>query len=221
MTDEIKIEEKKAEPAFKRWLRNPLVIGIVALVVITGIIVGFIYWQTSQSRIFTNKAAISAQAIILVPHVPGILKNTFVSEGDFIKANTVVAQTGDEIIKTAVDSEVITVNKNIGKIINPGEAVVTVIDPSDLRVVGAVEENKGLSDIQVGQRAIFTVDAFGSKQYVGVIDEVSPTVKAGDIVFNISDKRQVQEFNVMVRFNTDAYPELKNGMSASMWIYKK
>jgi multidrug resistance efflux pump len=179
------------------------------------------YWQTMQSRVFTDTASIQAQSIALAPHAPGVLKNTFVNEGDRVKANTVVAQVGDELLKTTVDSEVIDVNKNIGKIINPSESVVTVINRDDLRVVGAVEEDKGLSDVQVGQRVIFEADAFGSKEYNGVVDEISPTVKQGDIVFNISDKRQVQSFNVMVRFNTDAYAELKNGMSASMWIYKK
>jgi multidrug resistance efflux pump len=95
------------------------------------------------------------------------------------------------------------------------------MDPSTLRVVGQVDENKGLADVHVGAPVRFTVDAFGAKEYLGVVDEVSPTAHAGDVVFNISDQRQVQTFDVKVRFDTAAYPELKNGMSAKIWIYKQ
>jgi PAS domain-containing protein len=88
-----------------------------------------------------------------------------------------------------------------------------------LRVVAQVEEDKGLANIKVGQRVAFTVDVFGSKKFEGVVDEVSPTSRQGDVVFNISSQRQVNEFNVKIRFDVSKYPELKNGMSAKAWIY--
>jgi len=44
--------------------------------------------------------------------------------------------------------------------------------------------------------------------------------REGDVVFNISDKREVKQFDVKVRFDISKYPELKNGMSAKMWIKK-
>ena len=62
--------------------------------------------------------------------------------------------------------------------------------------------------------------AFGSKEYSGVVDEISPTSNVGDIVFNISNARQQQTFNIKIRFDVTQYPELKNGMSAKLWIYK-
>ena len=68
---------------------------------------------------------------------------------------------------------------------------------------------------------MFKVDAFGSKKYYGVVDEISPTSKESGIAFNISDKRETKEFNISVRFDNAAYNELKNGMSAKIWIYKK
>ena len=95
-----------------------------------------------------------------------------------------------------------------------------MINPNDLRVVGQVEEDKGLKDIKIGQSAIFTVDAFGSKQYSGIVDQINPTSDAGDIVFNISNTRQENNFDVKIRFDVNQYPELKNGMSAKLWIYK-
>ena len=95
-----------------------------------------------------------------------------------------------------------------------------MVDPSQLRVVAHVDEDKGLSDIMPGDQATFTVDAFGSKKFTGVVDDVSPTARQQDIVFNISDARQTDQFDVSIRFDTAAYPELKNGMSAKVWIYK-
>lgn len=215
------MNEETKKPFIKKLLSNPFALGGIAVAIVAILVGGIIYWNFLQSRVYTDKASVGAQVIALAPHAAGTLKKTFVNEGDLVKANTVVAQVDNELIKTTEDSKVVSVNKNIGKIVSPSEAVVSVIRPSDLRVVGALEEDKGLSLVEVGQRVIFTVDAFGSKEYEGVIDEISPTVRQGDIVFNISDKRQAQEFNVMARFNVDKYSELKNGMSAKMWIYKK
>jgi hypothetical protein len=54
----------------------------------------------------------------------------------------------------------------------------------------------------------------------GIVDEVSPTSRASDVVFNISDQRPTNQFDVKVRFDPSEYPELKNGMSARIWVYK-
>ncbi len=103
----------------------------------------------------------------------------------------------------------------------PTDAVVTTIDPTQLQVVGQLEEDKGLASVQVGDTASFTVDAFGSKQFTGVVSEVSPTANSGDVVFAISDQRQEQDFDVKVKFDTQANPQLKQGMSAKIWVYKQ
>ena len=89
-----------------------------------------------------------------------------------------------------------------------------------VRIYRVVLGYKGLKDIKVGQTVVFTVDAFGSKEYPGIVNEISPTSNQGDIVFNISGARQEMDFNVKVRFDEAQYPELKNGMSAKLWIYK-
>jgi hypothetical protein len=63
------------------------------------------------------------------------------------------------------------------------------------------------------------VDAFGSEQFKGVVDEVAPTSEQSDVVFNISDERPTNQFAVYVRFDPTQYPQLKNGMSARIWVY--
>lgn len=211
----------EVQAAEKKLMDNPWVKagGVVALV--AAIVGGLLYWQTESTRVSIDKSLIAAPQIALSPSQPGQLSQVFVNEGDFIKANAPVAKVGDELIKSKVAGEVISVRNDIGKIFNPGESVVVMVDPKELRVVGTIEENKGLDQIHIGQQVSFTVDAFGSREYAGVVDEVSPTAKASGVVFNISDKRATQEFDIKVRFNQDKYPELKNGMSAKITVFKE
>jgi len=110
-------------------------------------------------------------------------------------------------------------DKAIGAHVSAGMPVVTIINPNALRVAGKIDENKGLSQVSVGDPATFTVDAFGSKKYHGVVSEISQTSVQTDVVFNISDKRPTNQFDVYVRFDTAKYPELKNGMSARIWVH--
>ena len=143
--------------------------------------------------------------------------------GDSVTVDEPVAEVGNQIVKSQANGEVVSVDQNIGEFENAltgQDIVATMIDPTQLRVVGYLDENKGLSSVQVGDPATFTVDAFGSKQYQGIIDEVSPTSRATDVVFNISDQRPTNQFDVYVRFDPTKYPELKNGMSARIWVYK-
>jgi len=98
--------------------------------------------------------------------------------------------------------------------------IVTILNPNDLRVVAHIEENNGLSDIRVGQKVKFTVDAFDPKEYLGTVDQIAYTSDESSIAFNISDKREVKEFIVKIKYDISSYPELLNGMSARVWIYK-
>jgi multidrug resistance efflux pump len=186
---------------------------------IAGIIALF-YLYLTQNRIFIENSSIQATPISLSTPNGGSLQSVLVRSGDEVKANQAVAQIGNDIVKTKDAGLIISTSNEIGKNFAPNEAVITMLRPQDLRVVAQVQEDKGLSQIKIGQEAFFTVDAFGSKKYTGIVDEISPTARSGDVVFNISSARQEQEFNVKIRFNIADYPELKNGMSAKAWIYK-
>lgn len=195
-----------------------IVVLIVFAIVATA--AGLVYLNTVSKRVYVEKAEIDASPIALSSKSGGILEELFAREGDQISAGAVVARVGNELVKAKSDGLVISREDSVGKYFNPGEAIVTMIKPADLRVVGRLAEDKGLQDVKVGQRVLFEVDAYGTKQYEGIIDEVSPTSRPSDVVFNISDQRQESEFNVEARFNLSQYPELKNGMSVKMWIYK-
>ena len=217
---EILKEIKKEEVEIKNLTRNgKIAMGLIAFAIIA-VSGGFAYWKNSSNFIYTDKAEINAPTTNIAPQNSGVLQEIFVNQGDLIDENTVVARVDSELLKTKTQSIVVGIENNIGKLFNRGEVIITVINPDDLRVVAHIDENKGLNEIKIGQSAIFTVDTFGSKKYEGVVDEISPSSRQGDIVFNISDKRETRVFDVKVRFDTKKYPELKNGMSAKIWIYK-
>lgn len=207
--------EIKAE---KKSRKTVIWIGIV--IVILAAIGGGIYWYVSSQTIYIDLSMISAPIINLSPTSAGSLQAIYVQVGDEVPANTAVAEVGNQIIDTTVAGQIVSVDNTIGEIVNPGQTVVSMIDPTQLRAVGEIDEDKGLTDIQVGDPATFTVDAFGSEQFQGVVDEISPTSQQSDVVFDISDERPTNQFDIYVRFNQTQYPQLKNGMSARIWIYK-
>lgn len=211
-----KSETAKPSIFSRPWFRS--IAGIVVIAIIFG---GLLFWKSTEGKVSIDSSVISAPVIALSPEAPGTLDEVYVNEGDEVLANTPLARLGNEIITSQVSGIVVSVEKNIGKTYNPGEAVVSMIDPTELRVVGKLEEDKGLKDIKVGQPATFTVDAFGSEKFTGVVDEISPISNNSDVVFNISDKREENQFDVKVRFNQEEHPELKNGMSAKITVFVK
>ena len=222
--EEVLAEEKKVlaeeKAVLSKMRKNGGKLLIAAGLIVGAGIAGMLYVRTAGARVSIDKAQIDAPSIALAPQTAGVLEETFVQPGDVVPANTVVARVGNELVKTKIDGLIISINADVGKLFNRGEAVATMVDPGALRVVARVAEDKGLKDIRVGQAASFTVDAFGTRQFAGTVDEVSPAARSSGIVFNISDKRETQEFEVKIRYDVSAYPELKPGMSAKAVIYK-
>lgn len=178
------------------------------------------YWTVQRQFVYSDKAVISAPLIELTPFNPGILKRVLIREGDTLTAHQAVAYVGTEIITTEVSGMAMLVKNDIGAQYHSGEAVVTMIEPKEMRLVARIEENKGLKDIWVGQKAFFTVDAYGSQEFEGVVESVSQTSHEGDVVFNISDKRETKEFEVKVKYDLMTSPAFRQGMSAEVWIKK-
>lgn len=203
----------------KPFNRKALGLAIGIVVIFGGGIAASAYVAVSSRTVSIDQSHISAPTIDLSSTGGGVLRALNVSAGQLVPPNTVVAQVGVELIKSTQGGLVISTTGGVGDVVAPGQTVVQMIDPSALRVVGSIDENKGLSRIHVGDPVAFTVDAFGGKRFVGTVDEVSPTSNQSGVVFNISDQRSVQQFDIKARFDTTLYPELKNGMSARMTVY--
>ena len=194
---------------------------VAPVVACIALVAGVLFWKVATASVSIDASHISAPLIALAPENPGILDGVFVVPGNIVTAGTVVAQIGGQSVVAKVSGVIASVQNTPGAFFSSSVPVVTMIDPTALRVVGTIDENKGLADIKIGQPVRFTIDAFGSKEFVGVVDEISPTANTTGVLFKISDKRDVQQFDIKARFDIAANPEFKNGMSAKMRVYVK
>ncbi len=213
-------EKKENAPEGKR--KGKFILWVILGLLVVGGLGGGLYWYVNAKTVYIDQSEITAPIINLSPVNSGVLEAVFVNDGDMVTADEPIARVGDEIVKAKTAGEIVSVDQNIGEYLNTltGQGTVaSMIDPTQLRVVGNLDENKGLADVKVGDPATFTVDAFGSKVYKGVVDEVSPMAEQDSVVFNISDQRPTNQFAIKVRFDPAQYPELKNGMSARIWVY--
>ena len=211
-----KVEEQilKTSIVKKPWFAS--VIGIVLILVL---LAGFTYWRMEWNKVAIDNASITAPIISLSPTSPGVLAEIYVTEGDAVPENTAVAKVGNELIFTKVSGLIVAVNHQEGQYFAPGIPVVSMVDPKEEKVLGKIDEDKGLADIKVGQPATFTVDAFGSKRFEGYVSDISPMSNQSGVMFNISDKREVKQFDIKVSFDSTRYPLLKQGMSAKITVF--
>ena len=201
--------------------KKPWIQSLMAIVIIFGSLAVFLFWQFNKDTIFIENSFLEAPVVNLSPTAPGILNVLYVKEGDHILSDSQVALVGSQIIYAKSGGIVSSAPQVMGTYFNPGQTVVSVVNDQEMKVVGALDETKGLKDVRVGQRATFIVDAFPDKKYEGIVDEISPTSNDTSVVFSISDKRPVKNFDVKIRFDVAQYPELKNGMSAKITVYTK
>jgi multidrug resistance efflux pump len=216
MENQNKIIEKKEHILKKPWIQS-----LISFVLIFGALAGFLFWQENKDTVFIENSTLDAPIVNLSPTLPGILNALYVKEGDHVSANAQIALVGSQIISTENDGIVASAPVVLGSYFSPGQTVVSIVNIEEMKVVGQIDETKGLSSLKAGQRATFTVDAFSGKSYDGIVDQISPVSNDNGIVFSISDKRPVKKFDVKIRFNTTAYPELKSGMSAKVTVYTK
>ena len=189
-------EIKQEDKAIKRVGRSAFITIIAAFVVVAAAAGGLIYWGYASNHVYIEKSDIEAPRIDLSPKQTGILKEIYVKPGDTVLPYSLVARVDNQEIKAEQGGLVIATSDNVGKPVNPGEAVVSLIDPNELHAVGQLEEDKGLQYVQVGQSAYFIVDAFGSRKFYGTVDEVSPTSRESGIVFNISSVSTLPSFKI-------------------------
>jgi multidrug resistance efflux pump len=210
-------EEQGLGPLMKK---NPLLVDALFVLLLAAAVGGFLYWQDMDGKIYIEKAEITSPVISLGPAAMGEIEKFYVSEGDDVSTGQKLAMVGDQLITAKTSGTIIWLQNTPGQTVSPSQPVIRMINPREFRVTGRVQEDKGLADIKPGQKVMFMVDAFPEKTYEGVVESVGESARQSDIMFSISDKREEREFDVRAIFDVKQYSELKNGMSAKMWIYK-
>jgi multidrug resistance efflux pump len=165
------------------------------MVVVFGILVSFLYWVSIKDTVHIENSNLEAPIANISPTTPGMLNAIYVKEGDEIKANSQLALVGSEILYSKNGGIVTSAPKVLGSYYSLGQTVVSIVDESQMIVVGSIEETKGLEKIEPGQRVIFTVDTFSGNKYEGIVDSVSSISKNRSRLF-YSDKRAVKKFEV-------------------------
>jgi multidrug resistance efflux pump len=211
---------KEKKTPFTYIKKHPMILDIIVFLIVISLIGLLIYWNIASARISIEKSQISAPIISLAPATPGILEKIYVQEGDHVSKSKIIAEVSGKPIYPQTNGIIISVTNTPGQVVSSQTPVAQMIDPKELRLIATIEENKGLDQIKVGQRVIFTADAFPKKQYKGYVDSITPTSRQSDIVFSISNARQENEFDIKIKYDVTQYPELKNGMSAKTWVYK-
>lgn len=206
---------------FKQLKRTIVWRTLLIILVVVLAIGGFVYYEKNRDRIFIDTSLVSAQVINIAPVAAGKLIEQNVYEGERIKKGDLIAKTDSQTFFADTDGLIILANNQIGGIVSGQNPIAQLINLSDMRIAGTLDENKGLDHVKVGQVASFTVDALPGRDFFGYVDEISPSAKQTQLAFSISSERPTQQFVVYVRFDANKYPEIKNGMSAKMTVYTK
>jgi multidrug resistance efflux pump len=192
--------------------------GIFILILLAGL---YVYFQKTTDRIFIDKSLIQAPVITVSSSTQGKVQEIDVKEGQTVLSGDTLAVVGSETLRAQTDGLIISASDLTGSTVNQATQLIQMIRSINLRVVGTIDEDKGLNDIRVGQVVSFTVDALPGKTYWGYVDEISPSALIPVFSLSSSTERPTQQFTVYAKYNTGLYPDIKNGMSAKMVIFTK
>lgn len=192
-------------------------LGIVLVLVVTA----YFIFQKTTGRVYIDKSLIQAPVITVSPSNSGKVLEIDVKEGQLVVTGDTLAKVGSETLRADTDALVISATDLTGSTVTSQTALIQMIRLVNLRVVGTIDEDKGLNTIKVGQVVSFSVDALPGTTYWGYIDEISPSALSPAFSFSTSTERTTQQFNVYAKFDSTSYPVIKNGMSAKMVVYTK
>jgi multidrug resistance efflux pump len=209
---------KKIFTLFKN--RNFIIVfGSVCVVFL--LICLFIYFEKTTGRVYIDHSLIQAPIITISPSLSGKVQEIDVKEGQTVENGDTLAVVGSETLRADTDGLIVSASDLTGSVVNQQTQLIQMIRPVNLRVVGTIDEDKGLKDIRVGQVISFTIDALPHNIYWGYVDEISPSATAPAFSFSTSSERSVQQFTIYAKFDSTSYPVIKNGMSAKMTVYTK
>lgn len=209
--------ENSKESMFKK----PWVQSLAGIIIIILIVSGILFYKSISSYVSIENGTIQAPIISITPETSGILNEVYVKVGDNVTEGQSLARVGSEILTSKINGVIIYTSNTPGQFFTYANPVIKMIDPKELRIVGTIKENAGLTKISVSDTATFTLDAFPGNEYVGIVEEISETAKDSSVVFSISDKREIKEFTIKIKYDTSLYKEFKNSMSAKIKVYNK
>jgi multidrug resistance efflux pump len=210
--------EPEATPTNGRAIPRRLIVITVIAVLVGGGIFGYSELR-GAGFVKMDDAAITAPQVDLKANAGGTLTEVYATVGDEVRAHRPIARVGTEVITADVTGTVVSIREDLGAEIAPGTVVASLIDPAELRATGQVDEDAGLSDIHVGQRASVKIDAFPGQDFAGSVEEVSERPHKPQVSFSIADRDQAQQYDVKIKMDNPP-AELRPGMSAEIEVQR-
>ncbi|MDI3480508.1 MAG: hypothetical protein PWQ97_163 [Tepidanaerobacteraceae bacterium] len=223
---------------------------ILAIVVLTGGIIGLSYYFYEESHFFTTEnAQVSADMVTVTPEVTGKISEWNVKVGDNVKAGQILGKldisslitntainsqalssTADAIIskadiKSPIDGKVIQSDVMRGEVVSPGMELATIADISNMYIKANVEETS-IFKIKQGQKVDIGIDAYPGRHFTGFVDNIGEATESVFSVFptlNTSGEfsKVTQLIPVRINIVNESNLKLMPGMNATVRIHIK
>ena len=178
-----------------RIFSRRVLLPVAAIVVLGAAIFGFNTYREGQLYVSTENAQLTGQPVQVGSMNAGRVVSIPPAIGSVVHKGDVVAQValpsqlgtgqngqatmgflgaGDTHVdvQAPFDGVVIAEPVAVGSSVSPGQAIVTIVDPTQLRVVANIEETN-IGRVKIGQRVIVHVDALNA-DVPGMVDVITP-----------------------------------------------
>ena len=192
------VEAPAPTPTRRRGLRRIILPLALVIIIIAGV-VGFTLWRNSQMFVSTDNASISGQPVQVGSMNAGRVDNvnpsvgSIVHKGDVLASVELPSQTGTSQsgmpivgflgasdtrvdVVAPFDGVVIATPIAVGSTVQAGQAIVTMVDPTQLWVNANIDETD-FSRLQVGQTVTVHVDALNA-DVPGRVESITPATAA-------------------------------------------
>lgn len=120
------------------------------------------------------------------------------------------------IIRSPISGQVIYKHVELGQVVNPGTALITMLDPKELWIKIYIPEAK-LSQVKVGGTALLAVDSYTGKTFKGQILYVSKQAEFTPKNVQTKEGRTTTVYAVKLSI-TEGQGQLKAGMPADVTL---
>ena len=150
---------KKIKNLFAK-IKDPKIMRILIVVVVAVLLIGgFFLYEKLRDRVAIEDSLVSAPIVSISPDAQGKILAIKVYDGEKVRKGDDLATVGTKTLNAYEDGLIVSTNNAIGSLANPQIPVVSMINFSDMRIAGTLDENKGLDKVRIGQAVSFTVDA--------------------------------------------------------------
>jgi multidrug resistance efflux pump len=197
---------------------------IPVLLIMLLVVLGFaaLYWSEQTFYVATDNASVGGDQIGVAVPAAGQIRTMLVDVGDPVERNqavaTVVLTTSGALLqlRSPIDGVVVARAANAGELVQPGRALLTVVDPTQLWIEARVEDAR-VGRVHVGQRAEVWVDAVGGP-FGGTVVAVagaSSTSAAGQTPAAGPFVRLTQWVPVRIHLDPGAPPLVVGGLATA------